>query len=409
MLEKQQGGGDSLDAGEERKRDFVGSSAPFPEPRRVAMSDSSSASSPEDSATDASDPSLTIKTEDGIAMPSSIETTPDLLSETANFIKADPDRAGNDDESAHQSPGDVPDCLSINGDSIALSDTEMYISMGDKTPDQLFAGYQGLVAQSGVAKANEFFSSQLFLGNQGQYHGLSPVDSDLSISPMSQVCADSQLKSPPPIDIASRRNRRPTPISTQGSRSYSSAVPKSAMDFGRKVDVAGFMRRTSSASGSGRVCKSISTPRNMLSLHRSPSTGGKSGSAAPPTPNTPIAATQQSARDMPAPSAFPLDGKYMIPHDPTLTTPPTTPGIMDGLFQMSNAYGLAVADGGLVSMSMSSAPANFNLGGMVQHSPGFLSSTEQGGMFTSPASSGYLGFYGTQSDYNWSETDSLQS
>ena len=113
---------------------------------------------------------------------------------------------------------------------------------------------------------------------------------------------------------------------------------------------------------------------------------------------------------MPAPSAFPLDGKYVIPHDPTLTTPPTTPGIVDGLFQMGNAYGLAVGDGSIVGMNMSSAPNGFNLGGMVQNNQGFFSASgEQDGLFQSPSSSGYLGFYGNQSDYNWSEIDSLQN
>lgn len=403
-MEKEQSGGDTSNPGEERKRELVGSSAPFPEPRKISMSE---ASSPEGSTTDASE-----AVEEAAAVPSSIETTPDLLCEASNFVKVDPDHTCHDDDSARHSSEDIPDYLSIsdtNGDNMALSDSEMY-------PDNMFGDYHGLVSQSGVAKANEFFSSQLFLGGQSQFQGLSPVDSDMSVSPISQI-AGSQLKSPPPIDIASRRNRRPAPISTQVARSCTSNVPKTALDFGRRgSDMASFMRRTSSASGSGRVSKSVGTPRNAVSVNRSPSTGGKSSNAAPPTPNTPIVAggQQQLSKDMPAPPVFALGGKFrsssVIGHDPTMTTPPTTPAFMDGLFQMNPAYGLSVGDEGLVNLGMGGVSSGFGMGVMGQNGQAFMGSAgnnQQDAMFISPMSTGYMGFYGNQSEYNWSDSDAL--
>lgn len=148
---------------------------------------------------------------------------------------------------------------------------------------------------------------------------------------------DRQLKSSCPTDIAARRNRQTPQLAIAGSRSYSGA-PRVGADMSRRSEQVGSMRRVVSTSGAGRVRKlstSAATPRSpFFQRNRSPMA---TGSAAPPTPNTPVIREQRSISG----GLFPLTTKYSssaLIQDPTLRTPPTTPAFLENfVFNNSGA------------------------------------------------------------------------
>ncbi len=398
----------------DRKRDLVASSAPFPQPRSSAHSQESvDSSDAEDDTLIASSKTESVHSED-IAL--SIETTPDLICESSTFGKSSSRQPSHGADASDLSPEDLPDYLSMSdasGDNVALSDSELYMPLANKSPSQFLAEYQGMMIHPGVSKANHFFSSPMFLGglqtDQASFQGINLADRDVSISPTSQQPAGFHLKSPPAIDIASRRNRRPTPLSISPSRSCGSGVPKTAVDLSKMTDTAHFMRRTSSASSSGRVTKAVGTPRNMYSMNRSPSSTGPTSSLAPPTPDTPIVAHQPGMGDMSMTSAYAMDGKMaaLANHDPTLTTPPSTPGLMDGLFNMNSAYGMNMSDDGIVNTGLSGLPSGFEMA----HVPGYVNPGSAGqsrqAMYNSQARQAYLAYYGNGGE--WSNSDGLRS
>ena len=182
--------------------------------------------------------------------------------------------------------------------------------------------------------------------------------------PDSSPSAVNDMKSPDSVDIASRRNRRPAPLSISAGRSQSYTR---ASDLASQNDVCSSMRRVSSATGSGRVMKSGATPRSpffdkqfdrVVSRKSSPTNQGRGGSTAPPTPNTPVA-LQHAAAEAGLTSGFSVGAKYTPPElvlaDPTLRTPPTTPGFADGLFNLGAAYDVGMSDlHGSVPMSTGS-------------------------------------------------------
>lgn len=232
---------------------------------------------------------------------------------------------------------DVPDYLSVSDGSgdLPFSDPEVYLA-NDRSPSQIFSEYQSMMAQNSVVKPNDYFSSSLFIGNQDQLDSLSPSGR-----------FDSKLKSPPCLDVAMRRNRRPTPLSINGARAFTQMGPRTAMDLSRVVDNTSFMRRTSSSSS--RVTKSVATPRNLFTLNRTPSSSGHSSTTTPPTPDTPLAVNTMNA--------FALDKSMMGAYsNQDLTTPPATPGGVEGLF---NGYTMSMGEEGLAGMGMAN---NFAMG-----------------------------------------------
>lgn len=376
--EKEQAEANGTSLSDNRKRDLVASSAPFPEPRKVIQD--SSASSPNSTSDDVSDAVETAKSE-------SVETTPDLLCDTT-FRKT----SRHDDDQSEHSPSEVADYLSMSDASgdMPYSDSEGYASLQNRTPDQLFAEYQTMMVQNGGLKSGEFFSSPMFLNGHAHLDMVSPT-------------SDSQLKSPPSIDIASRRNRRPTPLSINNARACASNGPRTAIDISKMADKASFMRRTSSGSGSCRVTKNVATPRNMYTLNRTPSSSGQSSSTAPPTPDTPLVAGNALTGEIAMPTALSLDAKFMVNsfvnQDPTLTTPPTTPGIVDGLFQMGSAYGMPISEDCIVGMGMGHLPNSFQ---MVTGAPSYVAGSSNSRntsptepvMYGSQMGSAYYGMYG---------------
>jgi hypothetical protein len=167
---------------------------------------------------------------------------------------------------------------------------------------------------------------------------------------------DGAFKPPPSIDIAARRNmRRPAPLGTGAlrSHSYNHPGPRTGIEMVKRNDAASPMRRIASATGNGnmpgRVQKSIGAgPRSplfyernheaLLHLARSPVVAAPTNPFAPPTPNTPVLTNRQGIREATVSSTSSDDDKsynfqMVMPDnpflmDPTLRTPPATPGIM---------------------------------------------------------------------------------
>lgn len=334
-----------------------------------------------------------IKPDDAVP---SMETTPDLISEAAAF-QVNHSSADND---ADKSPEDI-DYLSVSdasADGITMSDNELFMPMANRSPSQLLGPeFQSMTA--GASKASQFFSSSMFLGGGQAEFGM--VDRDVSISPTSQLPPGMHLKSPPSIDIATRRNKRPTPLSISNAvrgGTPGSGMPKTAIDLSKAAETAKFMRRTSSTSSSGRITKPTTTPRNMFSMHRSPSSTGAASSMAPPTPDTPIVTNGQSLNDLSLAGVFSLDNKMagFVTHDPTLSTPPSTPGMMEGVFGINTGYPMGLPEEFLVNTGLANLPASFDMttmsvpgyvnGAGLQQNPSGYDNQQQGG-------SNYLGFY----------------
>lgn len=235
-----------------------------------------------------------------------------------------------------------------------------------------------------------------------------------------EVDSDDQLKSPQTTDIASRRNRRPAPLSINGARSYASGIPKTAADLGRRAEFGSSMRRVSSATGSGRVSKPVSMPRSPLydqkadplfHLNRSPNMSGPRGTIAPPTPNTPLVANaQQSVGAGVLSPTFLLDEKSdLVAHDPTLRTPPTTPGLMDNLFHLNMMNGMNSDDDGLATPSLGGFSSDFDVPSMSTAVPGYIAnpndapSQPETPLYAGHMGPTYFGFQGGNPEYNWSD------
>lgn len=393
--EKEKAVADGVIMGGDRKRDLVASSAPFPgsQPASHIRDSSDSPSSPADP-----DAGLDLIRSDDVVP--SMETTPDLISEANAFAKRE---VSANDETESKSPEDMHDYISLSDASADGIDNELYMPMANRSPSQLLGpDFQSMTA--GAAKASQFFSSPMFLGSlQTDQSSFGLVDRDVSISPTSQLPAGMHLKSPPSIDIATRRNRRPTPLSINATRGGNpgSGVPKTAIDLNKMAESNRFMRRTSSASSSGRISKPTTTPRNTFSMHRSPSSTGAASSMAPPTPDTPIVSNVQSITDLALSGTFSLDAKIagFMPHDPTLSTPPSTPGMLDTGFNMSSAYGMGIAEEYLVNTGLSGLPSHFDLTAIsvpgYVHGAGMSAQQATGGYNQQSDSPIYMGYYGS--------------
>lgn len=207
---------------------------------------------------------------------------------------------------------------------------------------------------------------------------------------------DRRLKSPCPTDIASRRNRQTPKLSINGSRSFSGAS-RIGPDASRRSEQVGSMRRVVSTSGTGRVRKSSAssaTPRSpFFQRNRSPMAAG---SAAPPTPNTPVVAESHNVNG----GLFPLTTKYSssaLVQDPTLRTPPATPAFLENFVFNGNGTSYAMGNFGFsddVDSSTQSTAADYD-------SIKACSSQPTTPMFPYQMGAGYFSGYASGSDYNW--------
>ncbi|KAK5990426.1 hypothetical protein PT974_08694 [Cladobotryum mycophilum] len=317
----------------DRKRDLVASSAPFPEPRQVKEEspDGTSEHSTPESASDVNDISSPV-----------LPTTED------------------DDMKSEQ-----------------LSDESRdFFSMSDNTDN----GMTMLNMPINEKESNTYFEFPTQYQN-GVYLG-DEVSS-----------ADRQLRSPAPLDIASRRNRRPAPLAINGSRSYS-GVSRAGFD----VSKASSMRRVASANGPVRVTKS----RSPMQRTRSPIA---TGTVAPPTPNTPIVSNPSNG--------YLFTTKYSssaLTQDPTLRTPPRTPGMVDGLFHAHTAYDMTMSDEGLVDSTVGSFPGDFDLPGAA---PSYIAGAKGGAsqpvtpLYAPQMGNNYF-VYGNGAEQYWSDASTSE-
>lgn len=292
----------------------------------------------------------------------------------------------------HHSEQHTP--LSTDDEHIA-SDQDEDIKSEDVSEDtrDYFGDYQGMTPR--VTRDPQVFSSSLFPGENHfapdslqqshmQYHGSAYLDQSAPASFVTPGTTEDAVTKSSSLDIASRRSRRPPPLSINGSRSYS-AVPKTTADLAMRAEPGCAMRRVSSANGTVRITKTSATPRSpYLQRNNSPS---RTGTGAPPTPDTPIVATMQDLNNHAAiSSTYALNNKFsVLNQDPTLRTPPTTPGIMDGFFNVNSAYGMTVSDETLMTPSVGSYASEFEI-------PSATTTT-----------SSYMGLLGNSTDYYWSD------
>ncbi|KAK0703765.1 hypothetical protein B0T26DRAFT_744457 [Lasiosphaeria miniovina] len=180
-------------------------------------------------------------------------------------------------------------------------------------------------------------------------------DSPPSVSQM-------RFKSPPPsADIASRRNmQRPAPLGLTSLRSASHCPgPKTAFDAPRRADTASPLRRISSATGSlsGRVQKAMLAggPRSPFSLDRnkevlyqslqgahSPMMASLNSAMSPPLASDGMGGQEQRENTVTTNASSDeehgytygsmgsINGLHMYKSEPTIKTPPGTPGLPIG-------------------------------------------------------------------------------
>ncbi len=216
------------------------------------------------------------------------------------------------------------------------------------------------------------------------------------------------LRAPSPADIASRRNRRPPPLAIHGARSYSAGVPKTAIDTGRRANQ---MRRVASATGSMRISKPIGGPRSPFKMSPSPILAGSKGSNAPPTPDTPVLASQPADSSMGnMDNNNVLSGAELSMRDPTLTTPPTTPGGIPNFLSLNSVYNMPMVGDNFVGSSVPSYPGNYSATNMPmgysQQVPTSTScvSQPQTPSFLSPINSNCFGVSNRNTEYTWPES-----
>jgi hypothetical protein len=411
---------------DDTQREFVASSAPFPEPQKPlhltkAFAESSPASSLSNS------PSETV--------PSTADEQDCISSQvSASGHPADDMTASDSDclspklEEHLHSTTQLGDFLEA---SVPMSSMQGYGSLDSrqgKTGEYLLDSYQPFVGDDGSAGLRQSFSTPSFAGEHGfldngvlqdpsQFQ--ETLEQEAGFSPESDLGADMQLKTPPVMDIASRRNRRPPPLSINGARTSSYSVPKTAVDLSKSRQFGNTMRRVASVNGMVRIAKpSSAAPRSpfterkaegLLYLNRSPNMNGPRSSIAPPTPNTPIVSAHLGVDD----ASFSLNDKLPFSHmanqDPTLRTPPTTPGIMDQLFNLNSAYESSLTDEPLATPGLGRFPGEFEMPDMPATVPGYLASDctsqPETPLYAPNMGPAYFGYSGGNAEYNWSEAN----
>ncbi|PHH69826.1 hypothetical protein CDD80_6465 [Ophiocordyceps camponoti-rufipedis] len=358
-----------------RQRDLVASSAPFPDVggsrARMDAPSSPSAHSVQDASSDITEPSQA-------ADSNSTDRSPARSSPQHRPVT--PGRPG-----ADALTGDLTDpmdgylnvvtdvCAADFANGLPMDEPELLLSAGAKSSSQLFDFYQGLMGDSASSVQD------------------ADTPAAAALAQLSPLGDDSRPTSPQALsDVASRRSRRPAPLAISGSRSHTGPfTPGAATDMDIRGERASPLRRVASASGSSsRVRKAIGTPRSPFfdaatadmgsRSTRSPSVVGLPRARAPLTPDTPVALHQQSLVDN---SFYALDTKFVPAdvtlHDPTLRTPPTTPGFMESLFSLGAGYDMSISEEALISPALSTMPSGFDMSGAAGGLTGFVDA--QGG------------------------------
>ncbi|KAM4054911.1 homeobox domain-containing protein [Hirsutella rhossiliensis] len=395
-----------------RQCDLVASSAPFPQPRvnsrpRADAQRSPSPMSLPDACSETTEPSQ--RCDSGsppLSTPHSRPVTPSIVN-FSGLVKPAHSNKVMSGELSDQADGffNVSDmCVNETRNGLAMEGADLLLSVDTKTSSQLFGEYQG------------------FLGSEAERHdadGLEQGFSAAALPQQSPVSDDSLPTSPQTSDVVSRRHRRPAPLAIGDCRSHSYYTPRTSMDHDRRGDRASPLRRVASSTGSSRVRKAVATPRSpfydgtadiTLQTRRSPGIACPTGSRAPPTPDTPVALHQQGLID--GAMSYSLDRKYMSAdmalQDPTLRTPPTTPGFMESLFSMGSGYDMSISEEALISPGIARLPGGFDMSTVTgdmsdfvgsesnrsnEHAPSLLPSqmghTYFGGNFLGGALAGY--------------------
>ena len=232
---------------------------------------------------------------------------------------------------------------------------------------------------------------------------------------------DEQPRSLGSDNIAFRRNKRPPPLAIDNSRSFPS-IPKTAAELNRRPDYGMSMRRVTSTGYPGRVSKSISTPKSpffdrradgLFHLNRSPSATGAGLGLAPPTPDTPLVAIHSSDGDVSLAPHFHLDDKFGSPgvalKDPTMRTPPTSPGILNHILTIDSAARMPLGDDGLITPGIGRYPGEFEVPSLPTAIPSYLGGNMRGNASVDNHNMHlgqgpmYFGFSGGNAGYNWSD------
>ena len=234
-------------------------------------------------------------------------------------------------------------------------------------------------------------------------YSLAEYLSSCGSSPHAPLDAHGMLsKSPASLDIASRRNRRPPTLAISGFRSYSNGIPETAADFDDQHGLRTAMRRV--ASTTAPRSPFLERPHEaLLHLNRSPGVAGPRGTAAPPTPNTPMIGHPHGGFIHGYPPSLTAGDKFSSAvHDPTLRTPPSTPGVGDAIH-------MSMSHGGLIPPSISQFSGDFHVPNLQMPVPEYLqdgacsSSRPASPLYISQAGSNYPGFAGGTAEYIWSD------
>ncbi|KEY70636.1 hypothetical protein S7711_02239 [Stachybotrys chartarum IBT 7711] len=413
----------------DRQRDLNASSAPFPEPPKVSQT---SPQSPTDS--DAKTPHDDEEIHQSTEVESSSNASPIApgLDYSLDLSISDPTSTGDYDDQVQAETEHSNHYLSTSDSASDARTPEVGMqSFGSYVPEYLLNSTYNFMGADESAKLGPAFpahdpeNGQAYADGALQIHTTDFDDRQfLPDGPFQQTLSpDMPLKSPPAIDIAARRNRRPPPLAINGARSFSSAAPKTAADLtAKRGDFGGSMRRVASASGPVRITKpSLAVAQRspyaaermadgLFQMNRSPILASHGGSIAPPTPNTPLVSSQQGIDEASTP--FALDGKFpitdVVGHDPTLRTPPTTPGIMGQLFNLNAAYEMSMSDEPLATPGLARFPGEFEMPTLTASVPSYIAQdcasqpeTPLYAPHMGPAYFGYLG--GGNAEYNWSD------
>lgn len=384
----------------ERKRDLVASSAPFPilhGPSRSLTETPESYVVPgrdgEDSESyDSVLPST--ETSDGLPDALLIKSEPEVDSQATSQGR----RVGPVAFSAHVSQYVSAGSRSILDDN----DNDFSLSTDEEDPEYFMDQVQG------ATRGTEF------------HHAAGSFD--FISNPMSQGDG-SQPKSPHGTDIASRRNRRPPMLSINSPRSYSAGLLKTGVDMGKRVDCGDSMRRVASATGPTRVCKPAGVPRtpflnrnvgDMSQMKHAPNMTTAKPAGAPPTPDTPIVANQPGMVELhgrtetDSGASGRLSASDLIAHDPTLRTPPTTPGAVDNFFSLNSVYDMSVQDGHVAGTSYS-MPMSMSVPSYIANANGCSSQPQTPSFHPQMASSGYFGVVNSNAEYQWPQESASRS
>lgn len=361
----------------DRSNELVASSAPFP------------------AAQDA--PQLASEKRDASQVPEQGSGTPHL-SDESNDVK--------DEKLSPELPSGIFGLPSSEERFDALSHEGDCTSPSNGTPD----ANEPEFALSTNGEDPDYYGQQIRHSMAGSINSLySYAGEDLMGFPPSQPSGDdSGLSSPPNIDIASRRNRRPPPLSIDGSRSYSGAAPRTAVEMGKRPDT---MRRVASATGTLRVSKPMGMPRSPFQKSRSPVSAAPKGSKAPPTPDTPILANQPTNTNVSSLGSTTAISSSDLPiRDPTLRTPPTTPGGMQNYFSIRSVYDMPMAGDGYATTSMNNFTGDFNASNISSGYPHHIANPNTGvgqpptSCFVSPMAGSSFGITGGNPEYTWPDS-----